>query len=248
MIPGQLLVEGPCDGAWNMALDEALLLRAEERRIPSLRFYGWSSPTLSLGYFQSLGARREHPPSLPCDLVRRPSGGGAILHHHELTYALALPSGHAMAGQAQRLYLAVHTALVEVLASLGVAGQLGEQAEQHPSQDPPFLCFLRREFGDLLVGDHKIAGSAQRRRRGAVLQHGSLLLARSPFARELHGLQELGGGQISADGVIRLWQAKLSCRLQIEWQPATDLADVIDRAEWLVQTRYGHHSWLARRT
>src|SRR5436190_6027688 len=80
-------------GSANMALDEALLRSALERRVAGLRFYTWSEPTLSLGYFQAHAERRIDPLLADVAYVRRPTGGAAILHHRELTYALALPAG-----------------------------------------------------------------------------------------------------------------------------------------------------------
>ncbi|HEY1784986.1 MAG TPA: lipoate--protein ligase family protein, partial [Pirellulales bacterium] len=84
----RLLVDAPASGAWNMAVDEALVDDAAERGTCWLRFYGWSEPTLSLGYFQGHAERLVHRPSRHCPLVRRASGGGAILHDAEITYCL----------------------------------------------------------------------------------------------------------------------------------------------------------------
>src|SRR5947209_7385013 len=79
------------DGVHNMAADDVLLQTAAEQGIATLRFYGWTEATVSLGYFQPASARRQHAPLLQLPWVRRPSGGKALVHHHELTYALALP-------------------------------------------------------------------------------------------------------------------------------------------------------------
>ena len=86
----RVIVDPPADGAWNMAVDEALLL-SDERTGLTIRFYQWEEPTLSLGYFQSLAEREQHPPSVDCPMVRRASGGGAILHDRELTYSMVAP-------------------------------------------------------------------------------------------------------------------------------------------------------------
>src|SRR4051812_36941289 len=87
----RVLFDPPAEGAWNMAVDEALGEAAAETKIATLRFYGWSRPTLSLGYFQKHDERVAHVGSAGCELVRRASGGGAIVHDRELTYSLALP-------------------------------------------------------------------------------------------------------------------------------------------------------------
>src|SRR5262245_57717493 len=87
----RLLSDPPAPGAWNMAVDEVLLTAAAASGQATLRFYTWNEPTLSLGYFQAAADRQQHAASLACTLVRRASGGGAILHDRELTYSVALP-------------------------------------------------------------------------------------------------------------------------------------------------------------
>ena len=87
----RLFIDPPAPGSWNMALDETLLESAADGGESSLRFYGWSQPTLSLGYFQPYDDRCQHAASRNCPAVRRASGGGAILHDREITYSFALP-------------------------------------------------------------------------------------------------------------------------------------------------------------
>jgi lipoate-protein ligase A len=174
-----------------MALDEALLEAAGQRGVCTLRFYRWSAATVSLGYFQSVADRGCHPASRACPLVRRQTGGGAIVHDHESTYSFAAPAGSPLAVNAMSLYGAVHGALVDALASLGIHARIHDGGTGSPGDRESFLCFLRRAPGDVLLGDAKIAGSAQRRRRGALLQHGSLILRTSPAAPEVPGLWDL---------------------------------------------------------
>jgi lipoate-protein ligase A len=121
--------------------------------------------------------------------VRRPTGGGAIWHHHELTYAIALPPGSALVRPNTAMYRAVHGAIAEVLVDRGIpARRRGEAAANRADADRPLLCFTGRDPEDIVWGNHKLVGSAQRRRGGAVLQHGSALLARSPGVPELLGV------------------------------------------------------------
>ena len=148
-----------------MALDEVLLESAAQRRVATLRFYGWSEPTLSLGYFQSFCDAHAHAPSRGCPVVRRQTGGGAILHDRELTYCLALPVAHPLAAGATPLYLAVHEALTSALARLGIQATLRAASEDPSNRGESFLCFQRRTRGDVLLGTPKVCGSAQRRRR-----------------------------------------------------------------------------------
>lgn len=175
-----------------MAFDEALLETAATIGEAALRIYRWSEPTLSLGYFQ-----KGLPPDLPDMLrrlprVRRLSGGGAILHHREWTYSVALPKSHPLARRAESLYEAVHEALIAALAGFGISARMRGVAV--PEAESSFLCFRRGDPRDVLVGGSKVIGSAQRRRRGAVLQHGSILLAASPLTPEVPGLFDLVAG------------------------------------------------------
>ena len=188
----RLLIDPPGSGAWNMAVDETLLEWAAERGGCAWRFYQWSEPTLSLGYFQAFDADAEKDAEKSCvpvsAVVRRLTGGGAILHDRELTYSLVVPAGHALAARRETLYDAVHRSLIETLAGFGVTAVLCAPIRRALLAPILFLCFQRRASGDVLVGQTKIAGSAQRRRRGAVLQHGSVLLRRSPAAPRVAGL------------------------------------------------------------
>jgi len=97
--PARVIFDSAGDGAWNMAVDQALLMSAEQDGMVTLRLYAWAQPTLSLGYFQKHADRQLHTASATCPLVRRRSGGGAILHDQELTYSLAIPSSHRWSNQ-----------------------------------------------------------------------------------------------------------------------------------------------------
>ena len=189
----RLIIDEPASGSWNMALDEALLESAGTNKRATLRFYRWSEPTLSLGYFQRLEDRHQHVASRDCALVRRGSGGGAILHDHELTYSFVAPVTDRVGANVEQLYDVFHETLVEELSSRGVRATLCESPSKVPRDEELFLCFQRRSIGDVLFADSKICGSAQRRHQGAVLQHGSLLLEASPCAPELPGIREVSG-------------------------------------------------------
>jgi lipoate-protein ligase A len=199
-IPCYVLPYEIADGPANMALDEALLgLLADGADAAILRTYGWTTPTLSLGYFQRAADAEREPRWSNVPLVRRLTGGGAIWHHRELTYALVVPAGHPLARPSTALYRAVHAAISESLVALGVRAI--RRGDPLPSEDRqrkrPFLCFTEAHPDDIVTDGAKIVGSAQRRRAGAVLQHGSVLLARSWRAPELLGLCDLA--KVSAD-------------------------------------------------
>ncbi|MBM3971431.1 MAG: lipoate--protein ligase family protein [Planctomycetes bacterium] len=184
-----VILDEPQTGVWNMAVDEALLEESLRSEVVFLRFYRWSEPTVSFGYFQSDEDLRHHPRLSKLPRVRRLSGGGAILHHHEQTYSCSLPPTHRLAQQPYQLYVEIHASFVAFLAEWGV--QVTVRGSTSAPRKEPFLCFLREAGPDLVVRGHKILGSAQRRRRGAVLQHGSFLLRASEYTPNLFGLCEL---------------------------------------------------------
>ena len=242
----RLLLDPPADGAWNMAVDEVLLLRAAEQGDWSLRLYGWREATVSLGYFQSSEERQSHPASRPCPWVRRPSGGGAIVHDREVTYSLAAPLGRAP-DASRRLYRLVHAALCERLSGLGVPARLCQASSAHDSPRGPFLCFQRRTEGDILLGNAKIVGSAQRRRQHAVLQHGSLLLAASPAAPELPGIESLTGVRLSAGEWSSTVGDAISAALELRIVPDRLADDERQEAGRLAREKYGQAAWTHRK-
>lgn len=248
----RLIIDPPQNGPHNMAVDEALLESASADSVATLRLYSWAEPTLSLGYFQPAADRQTHAASRACPIVRRASGGGAILHDQELTYSLALPEKTGLATAASHLYDTCHATLIAVLAELGVRANLYSQASQcltdaesnHPQ---PFLCFQRRTCFDIVCGAAKIVGSAQRRRRGGILQHGSILLAQSPFAPELPGIQEVTGQPHTASALIAHWPPRLAEALNYSFGSNSFLPAEQNRAELLRRERFAASDWLHRR-
>jgi lipoate-protein ligase A len=230
------------DGPHNMASDEVLLRSAVDGRA-SLRFYGWSSATVSLGYFQPVALCIEHPflQSLPC--VRRPSGGATLVHHHELTYCLGIPA--ILAGPRGTTWLSrMHGIIVAALRGFGVHTCLHEGAEVVKG---PVLCFLDHTPGDVVLDDAKIVGSAQRRRHGALLQHGAILLARSPFTPELQGLRELA--DIALTPTECLTSIRAATASGTGWQLADDVwtADERREVERLTMEKYATSAWTNKR-
>jgi lipoate-protein ligase A len=243
----RLIIDRPAAGAWNMAVDEALLLSDEFAGI-TLRFYQWSEPTLSLGYFQTLAERDQHSDSRNCTIVRRASGGGAILHDHELTYSIVAPVAQRFGATAAELYDVAHQSLCEVLSDWNIAARLCTTDDFLALGKPePFLCFQRRSRGDVLLGAHKICGSAQRRHQARVLQHGSLLLSRSEAAPELPGVHELAATSPALSDLRGAWQARLARRLQFECSVSALSSAEVAQAQAIVEGKFGSPKWTAKR-
>jgi lipoate-protein ligase A len=247
MTPCRLIVDAAASGAWQMAVDDVLLETAAESHAASLRFYSWSEPTLSLGYFQSIADRAKHPASRDCPLVRRQTGGGAILHDDELTYSLALPYADPLATDAAWLYNAVHEALIGVLADVAIAATLRGVSEPPGTSAEPFLCFQRATPGDVLVGSVKVCGSAQRRRRGAILQHGSLLLGRSARAPELPGIGDLADHRPDVERLRSAWAAAVAGRLNLALTAGPLSEGELAGVRSLALEKYGSNRWNRRR-
>lgn len=169
----RLLDTPPAPGAWNMAVDEALADGVRAGGPPVLRVYRWSPACLSLGRNQPTdGYDRDEIRRRGLNVVRRPTGGRAVLHHRELTYSVATREG-ALGGPRQS-YAALNRALVAGLARLGVPARLqpaGAARAPVPSLAP---CFEQPVEGEVTAGGAKLVGSAQRQDRGVMLQHGSL--------------------------------------------------------------------------
>jgi len=175
----RLIVDAPARGAWNMAVDEALAEAVDAGASPPvLRLYRWAPPCLSLGFAQPYGAAdaafcADHG----IDVVRRPTGGRAVLHHLELTYSVCAPLGRGpFSRDLQAAYQAICRALVAGLRRLGVAADLSGAPENgmiKPTQAIP--CFIGPAAGEVVAGGRKLVGSAMRRVGDAILQHGSIL-------------------------------------------------------------------------
>ncbi|MFQ5689036.1 MAG: biotin/lipoate A/B protein ligase family protein [Gemmatimonadota bacterium] len=172
----RLLIDGAAPGAWNMAVDEALM-QAGRDGVVTVRFYRWDPPCLSLGRNQAARAAfdpvraRQHA----VDIVRRPTGGRAIYHDRELTYAVTAPA--ELWGELRNAYARINAALARGLTGLGVEVSRAPRlpAGRSPRPDSS-ACFRDPLPGELLACGRKLVGSAQWRDRGALLQHGSLLL------------------------------------------------------------------------
>jgi lipoate-protein ligase A len=267
----RLLLHPPAHGAWNMAVDEAILEEAiGGKNTTTLRLYSWKPPCLSLGYAQPLSdIDLERLQAFRWDLVRRPTGGRAILHTDELTYSVIGPqSDPRLAGGVLESYQVLAQALLRSLRVLAVP------AESSPNPALPAeaggkgpVCFEVPSNYEITVDGKKLVGSAQARRREGVLQHGSLPLY-GDLSRILQVLAFDDEDQRDAAG-LRLVQRAATLESIIGYPPemqAVEQAFIdafqetlnvdlllgelssaeITRAEQLVAEKYSSLEWNAR--
>jgi lipoate-protein ligase A len=227
-----------------MAADEVLLQAAAAGQL-SLRFYTWTEATVSLGYFQPAACRLADPRLAVLPYVRRPTGGATLVHHHEVTYALALPATVCGIGNESWL-VGMHGIIAAALGRLGVDCRLAA-----PGSDarPPetVLCFQRFTPGDVLCKDAKIAGSAQRRHRQGLLQHGAILLAMSPLAPSLPGIRELCGCRVSEEEIRDALAGELTIATGWEIVPGPWSEQEEAAIAELVVKKYANSCWNEKR-
>lgn len=260
----RLLVSEPLDGAANMALDEAILLTRIEGGTPStLRFFSWSSPTVSLGYGQRIDERIDLASCrrLGVGLVRRPTGGSAIYHdtaEREVTYSVvALASDFEGAGDLLETYRWIGEGLTAGLRRLGIPAEMVPVVSSDPSALPAF-CFARTGSYEIEVGGKKLVGSAQRRQAGAFLQHGSVLLGadvarlRLIFHREgdphagMTTLEQALGRRPTFDEVVRAIAAGFGEAHGLDLAPGGLTPGEEMLMERLVREKYATDAWTNR--
>lgn len=177
----RLLHTGHADGATNMAVDEAILtMLAAGESPPTIRFYGWEPTTVSIGYFQDMEREVDLAAcaGLGLGFIRRPTGGRAVLHDVEVTYSIVVSEQepHIPPGITES-YRVLSEGILTGLRSLGVAAEMVQVAERGGATEPASpACFDAPSWYEVAVNGKKMVGSAQTRKMGVVLQHGSILL------------------------------------------------------------------------
>jgi lipoate-protein ligase A len=242
----RLLPLANADGPWQMAADETLLETAAQG-IASLRFYRWSPATMTLGYFQAAAECRAYPGLAELPLVRRASGGATLVHHHEVTYCLALPAGSPWQTRGESWVRRMHGIVRDALAALGISAHLATEERLLGR----ILCFLHQTPGDLLLvrraGLHKVLGSAQRKQRDSLMQHGGILLAQSPHTPELPGIAELTGRRIAEEELSAVVCAELEKQLGWALEPGDWTDAERQRIAEHIAGRYGTDAWNLKR-
>ena len=265
----RLLIAPPARGAWNMAVDESILEHiGRGESLPTLRLYAWQPPCLSLGHAQPfsdvdmnrLGERG-------WDVVRRPTGGRAILHTDELTYSVIAPNHEPrVAGSILESYNRLAGALLQAVKSLGLPVEMKEDSgASHGIPNP--VCFEVPSAYEITVHGKKLIGSAQARRKEGMLQHGSLpltgdlaritealifadesarkdaaerLLARATTVESILGREVLWNDAAQAF----VWAFEATLGLELEAQPLSE--SECGRADQLVREKYDHPDWMKR--
>lgn len=172
------------DAAYNMALDELLMEKVRDGELPAvLRFYEWETPTLSLGYFQKVKKEidLERVDSYGYEMVRRATGGRGVLHDKELTYSVVLPESYeGMPESVTESYKVISGGLLEGFRNLGLDAHFSvpqtKEQKKELTNIRSSVCFDTPSWYELVVEGRKIAGSAQTRQNGVIMQHGSILL------------------------------------------------------------------------
>lgn len=258
--PWRFLPYGVFRAAENMAVDEAVFrLNRRESLPPTLRFFGWKPPAVSLGYFQKtfreidVAACRQ----AGIDVVRRPTGGKAVLHEHELTYSLVAAADHPLFTlDIIGTYRAVSACIVEALRRLGLAPEIAFEGRSAAGTPLEGYCFAAPSRYEILVGGRKICGSAQVRAGGSFLQHGSLLADMDPVrtasvmgvsvdgvTKTTTNLREQLGRVIGYEDLARLLRGAFEDTLGIRLEEGGLSPAEEELKERLLSEKYGTDRW-----
>jgi lipoate-protein ligase A len=262
----RLILSEPLPGAMNMAIDSAILAAVEEGiSPPTLRLYSWNPPCLSLGYNQPYSdVDLDQLTARKWDVVRRPTGGRAILHTDELTYAVIGPkSDPRLAGSLMNSYQNISQALFSALSQLGLPVEV--HAGKNPQAHHQPVCFENPSDFEITANGKKIIGSAQARKKNCLLQHGSLPLSGdltritrvlsypSLEARQMAGelilqkgvtVAQVLGEVISWTRASQAYQAGFSQTLNILLEEGELTSLEMTNAQRLVSDKYSHPDWM----
>ncbi|OGP71688.1 MAG: hypothetical protein A2Z73_03990 [Deltaproteobacteria bacterium RBG_13_60_28] len=204
MTSWRLLDSGAASPPWNMAMDRAILtLHAQGQAPPTLRFYQWQPAAVSLGYFQ----KRHNLDMEACrqygiEVVRRPTGGKAVLHLGDLTYAVIAGTAEGLPAAVTAAYRLICEGLLAGFRGLGIEARMGRETGRSPQTD---VCFLHRAIGAIMHQGKKFVGSAQTWQASSMLQHGSIILE-----PQEEMLLKLWRGSSGAGGLQTAFQGRLT--------------------------------------
>lgn len=265
----RVIYDTPLIGSYNMAIDEAIMQAvAQGQSQPTLRLYAWSPLCLSLGYGQRIrDVDLERLAKHKWDIVRRPTGGKAILHGDELTYSVSIPKDHDLAqGDIVESYRRISEALMLALQYLGLSPASEKQAKGNTGLGP--VCFEVPSHYEITSNGKKLIGSAQVRRRDGILQHGTLplwgditricdaLAYASGEERELakqvideHAttLESVLGERISWDDVANMIAKGFADTFDIDFEIGELTQHEIELVNQFLEDRYNNPDWIHKR-
>ncbi len=267
----RLIQTPPAPGPWNMAVDEAILEAVGRRDAPpTLRLYAWDPPCLSLGYAQPFGdVDMARLSNRSWDVVRRITGGRAILHTDELTYSvIGSHDEPRLSGGVIESYRRLSQALLEALRLLGLPAEgLPKPAGDNSADAQEPVCFEVPSHYEITVDGKKLLGSAQARKKASVVQHGTLPLTgdlsrithclgfptdeeRAKAAKRLLArattVETALGLRVTWEQAAAAFREALSKTLNLALEPANLTEEELSRAEKLSEEKYAHQSWTER--
>lgn len=261
----RLIISAPGTAYWNMAVDETLLLENHSLdSLPVLRFYTWSGPAVSIGYFQSVHRALDQKQCEKENLtvVRRITGGRTVYHDSEITYSLVSSQKDSLfSGSLLQSYLLIGKCLLKGLKNLGVSASLVPRRRKKKLRTGSELCFQVPSVYEIEVEGKKIIGSAQYRKKNSMLQQGSIPVRfdYEKIARIIGGcdadelkktvgcLEEFAGRELNRETIIRSLTRGFEEVLGVKFLHSSLTGPEIRTAEELIRTRYSRKEWNFKR-
>ncbi len=271
----RLISTGSLSPAENMAVDEAILIAHSKGLVPpTVRFFGWNPPTLSIGYFQKIAdVDFDSLRQKGLGFVRRPTGGRAVLHDRELTYSIVVSESHPqMPSSVNESYRVLSMGLVEGFRQLGLSADMVSLATEDEKRKYESLgsaaCFDSPSWYELVVEGKKVTGSAQMRQLGVILQHGSILLdldvdllfsvlrfsseklrerMRNGFLEKAVSIKQITGRDLTFQEAETAFWRGFEKGLRVRLEPSELTAEERQLAKELVDTKYGAADWNEKR-
>ncbi|CEG22944.1 Octanoyltransferase LipM [Planococcus massiliensis] len=263
---------GYCSASYNMALDEALLNWHSEGLIPPvIRFYGWQPAALSIGYFQKAETEidLDRVKELGLGFVRRPTGGRGVLHEHELTYSVIVSEEHPdMPESVTEAYRIISGGLLEGFKNLGLDAYFSVPDTEEKLADlkkpKSAVCFDAPSWYEMVVEGKKVAGSAQTRQKGVILQHGAILInldaekllslfrfsnaeAKEKMRRKIPhkavSINSLRSEQATMEECVEAFKKGFQTSLEIELEPYILTSEQMEYVKSLEEEKYAADSW-----
>jgi lipoate-protein ligase A len=247
---------GPCRASYNMALDEVIAMEVKKgNALPTLRLYAWDKPSVSIGYFQKVSdINIDYCMGKGIPIVRRPTGGRAILHDHEITYSFSVKTDSGVFSKGLLdSYKKISNAFGIALSKIGIASELKLQREPHRNRSP--LCFQSTSYGEITVNSKKVIGSAQKRWPNGLLQQGCIpfiidkdeidkifRLKSSERGKKFTGLKNIFS-DINIEKIKNAIRVSFEETFDIRLIPSSPTLDEISLAEELENQKYLSPQW-----